>query len=226
MRSSQTLKTIKSIKKIEKHSRIIYVDGGLQTKGVKLWIFKKLISFKVDQAFFLHEDQELIAIRDLLKNESSAFEVLGLIGLSKSIMEIICYERALSFIRSNYSNNLLIKISGRYTFNSQFNIKTIESLISQSVFIFLESSDTYLQQNASFPKFFRTVAWCANMNFIDEIQSTISLAKSYLAKAIIDKKILDLEHALFKATMPLIVTEIERLHVNGPIGPTGEFIEL
>jgi pentose-5-phosphate-3-epimerase len=224
-RCSQTLATIKSIRKIEKKSLIVYVDGGLKTKGIVLALYRFLIRSKVDHVIYLFNDPEIVTLRKNFKRDNFFYEPDGFIGLSKSIMELICYERAIGFIKSNWVTNLstVIKISGRYAFAANFDIEQIYSLLSKVDFVVMRSSETYLNNRVFFPKYTRTVAWFAN---IKEIESLITLSKTYLIAAIETKQILDLEHAFFRASTNFKVAEIDNLFVSGLIGNTGHFIEI
>ncbi|MCX6131976.1 MAG: hypothetical protein NTX25_23335 [Proteobacteria bacterium] len=225
-RATQTIATLKSIKRRYPQVPIVYIDAGIGGSR-SLFLNLKLLYIRISVKKFLDISKEP-AVLEVQKNFGLASDLsdysVGRLGLYKSILEVLSYQSGIKYIlNSKFSNSKSItKISARYVLNLDYDLNDHLELLETYDFLTSCNLETYLLDKIRNPLYCQSVLWSGN---IEKVSDLVLSIRKELDTAAISGMVLDLEHALFSSLRGSRVHELRKLGVEGNASMTNERIE-
>ncbi|HET8688297.1 MAG TPA: hypothetical protein VFM18_16940 [Methanosarcina sp.] len=206
-RLTQTLDTIKSVRRHVPDAKIFAVElAGLPLSEEQ----KQIILANVDQLVDLSSDQDVIDIF----NSTDNWDIV------KNTTEVMGFARALA--QFDFTGiDRVFKISGRYTLSDTFNIDGFELLDGRIVVSKRRNSQfgPGVTGGISYQYMSRLWSWPANKT--QDIIEMYEQGFVYMAQTLAAGGYCDIEHMLFKFLPAQLVTEVDRIGIQGNIAPNG-----
>ena len=209
-RLKQTLETIASIKKYAPNSRIILVECG----AIPLTATQEtVLEAEVDEIISYNDDEDVKAIF-----VSDNWDVV------KNTTEVMCFKRALEYcLEYNLFDDVdrVFKMSGRYRLNGNFDpaqyVMAPESIITTRKHV---SQFPHQVTLVEYQYMSRLWSWPANITqrIIDEVYNA---GLEYMAERLTQGGYCDIEHMLYKFLPANLILEINKVGLEGNIGPNG-----
>jgi len=224
-RTSQTINTLKSVKRAAPKVPILYVDAGLKiernlTNLIKILRIRMIVGSYLD----ISSDPEVKALQDATRfSQELSNDNEGMIGLYKSHLEVLCYERAMVYIQKSRFKKFrkITKLSGRYELNSNYSHAVHVEKLESSDFVTSTAQESYLKHLDEITSYYQTVLWSGDLKKFEEVIREI---KSMLITAAEAGIVIDLEHAMYSSLQAYKVFEIKTLGVSGsPSMTAGKF---
>jgi len=209
-RLKQTLETIVSIKKYAPNSRIILVECG----AIPLTATQEtVLEAEVDEIISYNDDEDVKAIF-----VSDNWDVV------KNTTEVMCFKRALEHcLEYKLFDGIerVFKMSGRYRLNGNFDpaqyVMAPESIITTRKHA---SQFPHQVTLVEYQYMSRLWSWPANITqrIIDEVYNA---GLEYMAERLTQGGYCDIEHMLYKFLPANLILEINKVGLEGNIGPNG-----
>ena len=209
-RLQQTLDTVTSIKKYVPSAKIYLVECGAipLTKAQEL----KLESV-VDEVINFNDDEDVKAIF-----VSDNWDVV------KNTTEVMCFKRALEHcVEYNLFDGIerVFKMSGRYRLNDNFDLAQYVMAPHSSITTHNHTSQFPHQVTlVEYQYMSRLWSWPANITqrIIDEVYDA---GLNYMAERLSQGGYCDIEHMLYKFLPQDLVLSVDKIGLEGNIGPNG-----
>jgi hypothetical protein len=231
-RARQTILTLTSIKRKVPDAKIVYIDAGLPFfKFNRTTLTSVYKIYRHSYRFInLTRNKDVVKIqKKLLELTEVPFEQDGRLGLYKSMLEVLCYEKAISKINQSWSRKFryLFKLSGRYELTESFVLDDYLDKLQSCEFIFAAPKKTYLTKiGIEYPFYYSTVLWSGRIESQFVLEKVIGNCKLVLERCRDDNTIIDLEHVMFASTRSHLVAELDCLGVKGDISTNGKPVSL
>ena len=209
-RLKQTLETIVSIKKYVPTARIILVEcGAIPLTSAQETVLKS----QVDEIISYNDDEDVRAIF-----VSDNWDVV------KNTTEVMCFRRALEHcLEYKLFDGIdrVFKMSGRYRLNDNFDpaqyIMAPDSIITTHRH---SSQFPHGVTGVPYQYMSRLWSWPANITqrIIDEVYDT---GLDYMAERLGQGGYCDIEHMLYKFLPADLILEVNKVGLEGNIGPNG-----
>jgi len=160
----------------------------------------------------------LPAVQEIYKNPN--WDVV------KSSTELMCFEITLEVLRSDESFKLvdrLFKVSGRYLLNEDFNIDG-HSFADKIVFAKRRKSQFLPAITGGVAEQFMSRCWSFPAADSVAMQRQFKAMRLAMATIVANGGYLDIEHLLFLYTDPNKIIELDKIGVQGCIGPNGQAV--
>jgi hypothetical protein len=183
--------------------------------------------YKLSNKFInLTQDKEVKRIQKQLSEPSDVpFEMDSKRGLYKSILEILCYEKAILKTKRTWRSQFgyLFKLSARYELTDSFVPAKYLDKLEIHDFVFATPKKTYLNGNSlDYPFYYSTVLWCCKFDSEFVLKTVFENCRLGLAGFLKNNLIIDLEHVMYAATRTCRVAELDVLGIKGDISTNGD----
>ena len=209
-RLKQTLETIGSIKKYVPNARIILVEcGAIPLTPVQEFVLEaevaEIISFNDD------EDVKAIFVSD-------NWDVV------KNTTEVMCFKRALEHcLEYNLFEGIdrVFKMSGRYRLNGNFDLAQY-IMAPDSIVTTHKHSSQFPHQVTLVEYQYMSRLWSWPTNITERIINEVySAGLNYMAERLSQGGYCDIEHMLYKFLPANLILEVNKVGLEGNIGPNG-----
>lgn len=209
-RLAQTLETVKSIRKHVPDAKIFAVElAGIAPTEEQ----KKIMLENLDQYVILSEDQDVIDIF----NSTDNWDIV------KNTTEVLGFSRALS--QFDFTGiDRVFKISGRYTLSDAFDIKSFEPLTDRIVVSKRRNSQFGPGVTGGISQQYMSRLWSWPANKTQDITEVYEQGFIYIAQVLAAGGYCDIEHMLFKFLPAGLITEVDRIGIQGNIAPNGQAV--
>ena len=209
-RLKQTLETIQSIKKYVPNAKIILVEcGAIPLTDVQ----ERVLKAEVTDVISYNDDEDVKAIF-----VSDNWDVV------KNTTEVMCFKRALEHcIEYGLFDDVdrVFKMSGRYRLNDNFDIAQYV-MAPHSIVTTNKHTSQFPHQVTlvEYQYMSRLWSWPANITqrIIDEVYDA---GLNYMAERLSQGGYCDIEHMLYKFLPADLILEVNKVGLDGNIGPNG-----
>jgi hypothetical protein len=209
-RLKQTLETIVSINQYAPNSRIILVEcGAIPLTKVQ----ETTLEAEVDEIISYNDDEDVKAIF-----VSDNWDVV------KNTTEVMCFRRALQHcLDYNLFDGIerVFKMSGRYRLNDNFDVAQYVMAPDSIVTTHKHSSQfPHAVTLVEYQYMSRLWSWPANITerIINEVYDA---GLNYMAERLSQGGYCDIEHMLYKFLPANLILEVNKVGLEGNIGPNG-----
>jgi len=209
-RLTQTLDTVKSIRKHVPDAKVFLVElAGLPLSEDQ----KQIILSNVDQLVDLSHDQDVIDIF----NSTDNWDIV------KNTTEVMGFARALE--QFDFTGiDRVFKISGRYTLSDEFDISRFEKLAGRIVVAKRRSSQFGPGVTGGIPLQYMSRLWSWPADKTETVIEMYNTGLVHIAQVLSAGGYCDIEHMLFGFLPVDLVTEVERIGIQGNIAPNGQAV--
>ena len=209
-RLKQTLETVASIKQYAPNSKIILVEcGAIPLTAVQ----ETVLEAEVDEIISYNDDEDVKAIF-----VSDNWDVV------KNTTEVMCFKRALEHcLEYNLFDGIerVFKMSGRYRLNDNFD--PAQYVMSPHSIVTTHKHTSQFPHAVTLVEYqymSRLWSWPVNITqrIIDEVYDA---GLNYMAERLSQGGYCDIEHMLYKFLPADIILEVNKVGLEGNIGPNG-----
>lgn len=212
-RFAQTKNTIKSIKQRVPDAELIF----LEMAGLPLTIEQKNdLEKQVDHIIDYTHNSHVID----LYNSTDNWDVV------KNVNEVTCFAQALrTLVKENRlaKSKRIFKISGRYTLNHNFDIDLYNKQELADKFIVTRIKNSQFNPNITggIVHQYMSRLWSWPENRTGEVIAVYDNMLNLMFERLQHGGYIDIEHGLFKFLNPDLVHQVDRIGIQGNIGPNG-----
>lgn len=143
----------------------------------------------------------------------------------KSSTELMCFGEALIVMKKHVDSfDRIFKVSGRYLLNEDFNIADYASYPDKIVFAKRKQSQFPPEVTGGVSEQYMSRCWSFPAKDLDKIAKMFKAMRRAMFCIVGDHGYLDIEHLLFLYTNPADVVEVDKIGVQGLLGPNGTLV--
>lgn len=145
----------------------------------------------------------------------------------KSSTEMMCFESAIRILHTNHlfdDVTRVVKVSGRYLLNEDFNPVDYEDVADKIVFAAKRDSQFTASVTGGVSKQFMSRCWSFPRSMIEEIANTFHAMQLCMRTIVQNGGYLDIEHLLFLYISANKLVEFDKIGVQGLLGPNGVLV--
>ncbi len=145
----------------------------------------------------------------------------------KSSTEMMCFESAIRILHTNHlfdDVTRVVKVSGRYLLNEDFNPVDYEDVADKIVFAVKRDSQFTAQITGGVSKQFMSRCWSFPRTMMVEMANTFHAMQLCMRTIVQNGGYLDIEHLLFLYISTNKYVEFDKIGVQGLLGPNGTVV--
>ena len=145
----------------------------------------------------------------------------------KSSTEMMCFESAIRILNKNHlfdDVTRVVKVSGRYLLNEDFNPVDYEDVADKIVFAVKRDSQFTASVTGGVSKQFMSRCWSFPRSMMEEIANTFHAMQLCMRTIVQNGGYLDIAHLLFLYISAGKLVEFDKIGVQGLLGPNGVLV--
>ena len=221
-RITQTLDTVKSVKKYLPNSTIILVDNS--TAAVENEdgdTFNELIDL-VDYYIDNSSDPDIAYFHEHCTNYDVGKNSMEVIGFLKALRHCQGDEELSKIINES---GRVFKLSGRYELTDKFDIGKFENNFTAGKYVFKKPQASWIpKEDTGVEKMYQTRLWSFDSSMLSETISMFETILRNMLETFNQQRYIDVEHSMARFLPADRVVELDTVGLKGNIAPNGMMI--